>query len=78
MRFVYETHYRSHRPDGHIVPTWPPRGRGSDVSALKDCIREEFSAWQKQLREKAKELLCMPPFAEHSAPVLLSTDKRSI
>ncbi|MBO5756022.1 MAG: hypothetical protein J6R89_08215 [Clostridia bacterium] len=81
MKYSYETHYKSHRPDGRIVGSLPAelarmRQNPLALDALKNPTKEEYLAWQKQIRAKATELLCMPPMTEQPAPVRLSTVQR--
>ncbi len=73
MKFTYETHYRSTRPDGRVVPSQAAlmeqmRRRRPTLSTPKNPTREEVLAWQKKIREKATELLNMPPFTKQPAP----------
>jgi NAD-dependent DNA ligase len=73
MKYSYETHYRSHRPDGRIGASQAAemerlRHTRPALSALKAPTHEAFLAWQKQIREKAKTILNMPPLHRAARP----------
>ena len=81
MKFTYETHYRSARPDGRIVASQAAlmelmRRQRPSLSTPKDPSREQVIAWRDEVRAKAVEVLNMPPFTEQSAPILLSSVQR--
>lgn len=81
MKFTYDTHYRSDRPDGRIVSSQAAlmeqmRRTRPSLSTPKNPTREEVLAWREKIRAKATELLNMPPFTEQPAPVLLSQVQR--
>ncbi len=81
MKYTYEEHYRSHRPDGRILSSQAAyaellRRERPALSVPKEMTREEFLVWQRAVREKAKELLNVPEFEKQGAPVLLSSVQR--
>ncbi len=81
MKFSYETHYSSDRPDGRIVASQAAlmeqmRRHRPALGTPKNPTREEVLAWREQVRSKAVEVLNMPPFTEQPAPVLLSSVQR--
>lgn len=85
MKISYETHYRSHRPDGRHTSTMAAfleRLRCTDAElGLPDELTEEsFAAWRDRLRARVRELLRIDFFTAEAAgqpsPRLLSTVQR--
>ncbi|MBE7053961.1 MAG: hypothetical protein E7391_06785 [Ruminococcaceae bacterium] len=81
MKISYETHYKSQREDGRYSSTMASlmaylRDLKPEFEFKKDFTKEEFLIWQKGIKEKAKELLCMPPFTNQPSPKKLLSEKR--
>ena len=81
MKLSYETHFRSNRPDGRFTSTMAAymaslRQTPPSLELPKDADESSFAAWRSEVREKAKELLCMPPFPPMSEPTRLSAVRR--
>ncbi len=81
MEVSYETHFKSNRPDGRSYQTMAAfteqlRQTEPELAMPENLDKEGFLAWQKKVKEKARELLCMPEFTEQPRPVLLNTVQR--
>lgn len=81
MAYTYESHFRSHRPDGRIPSTQAAfmellRRRPRELALPKELSAESFATWREAVRQKATELLAMPAFTDQPAPVLLSSVQR--
>ncbi len=81
MHFSYEKDFKSHRSDGRHTYTLAAymdylRNLKPALSFPESASAAEFSAWQKKVRDKAWELLLLPPLSEQPAPVLLSVVQR--
>ena len=81
MAYTYESHFRSHRPDGRIPSTQAAfmellRRRPRELALPKELSAESFATWREAVRAKAEELLAMPAFTDQPAPVLLSSVQR--
>lgn len=81
MAYTYESHFRSNRPDGRIPSAQAAfmehlRRRPRELALPAELSAESYAAWQSAVRQKATELLAMPPFTSQPDPVLLSTVQR--
>ncbi len=81
MRLSYETHFRSDRPDGRLMSTMAAhmeylRHLQPRLALPADMTPEGFPAWRAQVREKVRELLCLPEPTPQPAPVRVSRVQR--
>ena len=82
MKISYNTHYKSKRPDGRHVSTMAAhmawlRDFKPELSMPDNLTYDEFLNWKEKVREKVKQLLCMPEFSVQPDPKLLSRIKRN-
>lgn len=77
----YQEHFSSQRPDGRHVSTVAAcmamlRDLQPELSLPKDLTPEEFPQWQAAVRQRHRQLLCLPAPTPQPAPVMLSRVQR--
>lgn len=81
MYFTYETHFKSQRADGRHNATLASfmdylRAFKPALTFDENMTKEQFVPWQRAVRQKAEELLLLPPFTAQPEPKLLSSVQR--
>ncbi len=81
MYFSYEKDFKSQRADGRHTHTLAAymdfmRNFKPTLSFPENADNAEFAQWQKKVKDKARELLILPPFTEQPAPKMLSSVQR--
>ena len=76
-----EKHFVSSRPDGRFTSSMAAhmemlRRQTPKLALPEGLSAEEFPKWRHAVREKLRELLCIPEFTPQPEPVLLSTVQR--
>ena len=77
----YEEHFKSQRADGRHISTMAAlmeqmRKTKPELTLPEELTPESFAEWQKKVKEKIRELLCLPEATPQPAPVLLSRAQR--
>ena len=77
----YEKHFKSQRADGRHISTMAAlmeqmRKTKPELTLPEELTPESFAEWQKKVKEKIRELLCLPEATPQPAPVLLSRAQR--
>lgn len=81
MKITYETHFKSNREDGRFVSSLAGfmeklRNTKPLLEFDENINAENFEEWRSRVKEKYRELLCMPEFSNQPKPVKLSSAKR--
>ena len=81
MKLSYEKNFKSHRPDGRHTSTMAAhmemlRKMKPLLELPEELTPEKFTEWKLAVKDKVRELMCMPEFTEQPEPVKLSEVKR--
>ncbi len=81
MYLSYEEHLRPQRADGRYVSVFAAqmammRDKKQELSLPEKMTHDEFILWQKKIKDKTRELLCIPEKTHQPAPVMLSCVQR--
>ena len=81
MKLTWEKNFKSDRADGRRVGTLSAllelmRDRPCDLTLPGRLTEKTFSDWQARVKEKARDILCLPELPDQPDPVLLSTEQR--
>ena len=80
-KISYETHFKSHRPDGRLtvsIAAFREKLVNSKpkLSLPENLTEESFEKWRGEVKAKYRELLRMPEIVAQPRPVKLSSEKR--
>lgn len=81
MRYTYEEHFKSKRPDGRMTASLASfmeqlRRTKPELALPEQLDAESFADWQKRVKERLEALLCIPEPTPQPDPVLLSSVQR--
>jgi hypothetical protein len=80
-KISYETHFKSHRPDGRLtvsIAAFREKLVNSTPRlALPENLDEEiFKKWREEVKTKYREVLRMPEIIKQPIPIRLFSEKR--